>query len=141
MGGWVGVAGCALGGWEAAQLPHLLARCCLIALKPSPLPLTTPIQAWRYMRERRDKDTPNAWHVYESVSRSIQVGGRRGCRAGRQGMPVELLGSMRAACMAAQAAAWGGATGDFGARPFPKLDGGPGSPPPPSWANPFSSSI
>lgn len=28
---------------------------------------------WRFMRERRDKDTPNAQHVYESVARSIQA--------------------------------------------------------------------
>lgn len=27
---------------------------------------------WVFMRERKDKDTPNAQHVYESVSRSIQ---------------------------------------------------------------------
>lgn len=27
---------------------------------------------WVYMRERRDKPTPNAYHVYESVARSIQ---------------------------------------------------------------------
>ena len=29
-------------------------------------------QAWVYMRERRDKDTPNAWHVYEKVLQSIE---------------------------------------------------------------------
>lgn len=28
-------------------------------------------QAWKFMRERRDKDTPNAYHVYESVAQSI----------------------------------------------------------------------
>lgn len=28
------------------------------------------------MRERKDKETPNATHVYESVQRSIEVGGR-----------------------------------------------------------------
>ncbi|KAL6780541.1 MRCE1 [Auxenochlorella protothecoides x Auxenochlorella symbiontica] len=28
--------------------------------------------SWVYMRERRDKPTPNAYHVYESVARSIQ---------------------------------------------------------------------
>lgn len=28
--------------------------------------------AWVYMRERRDKDTTNAWHVYEKVVASIQ---------------------------------------------------------------------
>lgn len=27
---------------------------------------------WVFMRERRDKATPNAYHVYESVARSIQ---------------------------------------------------------------------
>lgn len=29
-------------------------------------------QAWIYMRERRDKDTPNAYHVYEKVVQSIE---------------------------------------------------------------------
>lgn len=29
-------------------------------------------RVWEFMRERRDKDTPNAYHVYESVARSIQ---------------------------------------------------------------------
>lgn len=29
-------------------------------------------QAWVYMRERRDKDTPNAYHVYEKVVHSIE---------------------------------------------------------------------
>ena len=28
-------------------------------------------EAWVYMRERRDKDTPNAYHVYEKVVQSI----------------------------------------------------------------------
>ena len=32
-------------------------------------------QVWLYMRERKDKETPNAMHVYESVVRSIEVGG------------------------------------------------------------------
>ena len=29
-------------------------------------------EAWMYMRERRDKKMPNAWHVYEKVLQSIQ---------------------------------------------------------------------
>ncbi|PSC72146.1 mRNA-capping enzyme isoform X1 [Micractinium conductrix] len=29
-------------------------------------------QVWLYMRERKDKETPNAMHVYESVVRSIE---------------------------------------------------------------------
>ena len=29
-------------------------------------------EAWVYMRERRDKKTPNAWHVYEKVLQSIK---------------------------------------------------------------------
>lgn len=29
-------------------------------------------EAWTYMRERRDKKTPNAWHVYEKVLQSIK---------------------------------------------------------------------
>ena len=29
-------------------------------------------EAWIYMRERRDKKTPNAWHVYEKVLQSIK---------------------------------------------------------------------
>ena len=28
-----------------------------------------------FMRERKDKEMPNATHVYESVQRSIEVGG------------------------------------------------------------------
>lgn len=27
---------------------------------------------WRFMRTRTDKDTPNAYHVYEKVMHSIQ---------------------------------------------------------------------
>ena len=27
---------------------------------------------WRFMRTRSDKDTPNAYHVYEKVMQSIQ---------------------------------------------------------------------
>ena len=29
-------------------------------------------EAWKYMRDRRDKKTPNAWHVYEKVLQSIK---------------------------------------------------------------------
>lgn len=29
-------------------------------------------QTWSYMRERRDKDTPNAYHVFEKVMKSIE---------------------------------------------------------------------
>lgn len=29
-------------------------------------------QMWRFMRDRRDKDTPNAYHVYEKVMKSIE---------------------------------------------------------------------
>ena len=29
-------------------------------------------EAWTYMRDRRDKKTPNAWHVYEKVLQSIK---------------------------------------------------------------------
>jgi hypothetical protein len=29
-------------------------------------------ESWTYMRERRDKATPNAWHVYEKVLQSIK---------------------------------------------------------------------
>lgn len=29
-------------------------------------------EAWTYMRERRDKQTPNAWHVYHKVLQSIK---------------------------------------------------------------------
>ncbi len=29
-------------------------------------------KSWTYMRERRDKATPNAWHVYEKVLQSIK---------------------------------------------------------------------
>ena len=27
---------------------------------------------WRFLRDRRDKDTPNAYHVYEKVVKSIE---------------------------------------------------------------------
>ena len=47
------------------------------AALPSPplpsAPLHPPAQVWLFMRERKDKDTPNATHVYESVARSIKV--------------------------------------------------------------------
>ena len=29
-------------------------------------------ESWIFMRERRDKATPNAWHVYEKVLQSIK---------------------------------------------------------------------
>lgn len=29
-------------------------------------------KTWIFMRERKDKETPNAYHVYEKVMRSIQ---------------------------------------------------------------------
>ena len=29
-------------------------------------------ESWMYMRDRRDKKTPNAWHVYEKVLQSIK---------------------------------------------------------------------
>ena len=31
-----------------------------------------PSETWVYMRERRDKITPNAWHVFLKVLQSIQ---------------------------------------------------------------------
>jgi hypothetical protein len=44
------------------SMPAHIGACCSLNL-----------QAWRFMRERKDKDTPNAFHVYESVSRSIEA--------------------------------------------------------------------
>ena len=29
-------------------------------------------QTWRFLRERKDKETPNAFHVYEKVMKSIE---------------------------------------------------------------------
>jgi hypothetical protein len=65
------------------------------------------LQAWRFMRERKDKDTPNAFHVYESVSRSIEVsqsteaagGLARACLAGRQAGKACLLADNLAAAV------------------------------------------
>ena len=30
------------------------------------------LQSWVYMRDRKDKETPNAYHVYEKVVKSIE---------------------------------------------------------------------
>jgi mRNA-capping enzyme len=38
--------------------------------------------AWLFLRCRTDKETPNAWHVYESVQRSIEASRRPSCLPG-----------------------------------------------------------
>lgn len=50
------------GGVDPHALHHAIVECSWDA----------EAQTWVYMRERRDKHTPNAYHVYESVEASIR---------------------------------------------------------------------
>lgn len=52
--------------------------CLLRPHHPRPPRAAPAQQVWRFMRERKDKDAANAFHVYESVARSIEASERAG---------------------------------------------------------------